>query len=108
MRGEGRIKTGAGDPSKEGPAGGDLYLLKHIIHDWDDDHAIRILKSIRAAMKPDAKLLIVELLIPANNEPSPAQLMDMNMLVLLNGKERTEPEYRSLLEAAKLKPGRMI
>lgn len=103
-----RVEIVAGDFFQEVPPGGDLYLLKHIIHDWDDEHAIQILKSVRAAMKADGKVLIVELLIPANNEPSPAQLMDMNMLVMLNGKERTEPEYRSLLEAANLKLDRMI
>jgi len=103
-----RVEIAPGDFFKEVPAGGDVYLLKHIIHDWDDERAIQILKSVRAAMKPTGKVLIFELPIPPDNQPSPAQLMDMNMLVMLSGKERTEAEYGSLLEAAKLKLDRLI
>jgi hypothetical protein len=103
-----RIELAAGDFFQGVPAGGDVYLLKHVIHDWDDEHSIQILESIRAAMRADGKVLIIELLIPPGNEASPAQLIDLNMLVMLNGKERTEAEYASLLEAARLKLDRLM
>ncbi len=85
------------------PAGGDTYTLKDIVHDWDDDRAVAILRNCRAAMSGSAILLIIERLIPPRNEPSIAKLIDINMLVFSGGRERTEAEYRTLLEAAGFK-----
>jgi hypothetical protein len=103
-----RVQMVGGDMFKEVPPGGDLYLLKNIIHDWNDERSVEILKCCRAAMKPDGKVLLVELVIPPNNGPSPAQMMDMNMMVMLDGKERAEAEYASILQAARLKLDRTI
>lgn len=98
-----RVTTVPGDFFKEIPSGGDVYLLKHILHDWDDAHCVTILKNIRRAMKPTSKLLVVELALPETAEPSPAHFMDLNMLVMLDGRERTAKEYGALFAKADLK-----
>jgi hypothetical protein len=82
------------------PGGGDLYVLKSIIHDWDDDRAVSILSNCRRAMDPAGTILLIERLIPAANEPSVSKWMDLTMLVVAGGRERTEQEYRTLLERA--------
>jgi len=85
------------------PAGADAYLLKWIIHDWDDSRSIAILRTCRRAMAPGSRLLIVERLIPAGNEPAPdAVFGDVAMLVHTGGRERAEAEYGALLAAADL------
>ena len=63
------------------PAGGDAYLMKHIIHDWPDDKATTILRNCRKAVNPGGKLLLVEMVIPPGNEPAPGKLLDLEMLV---------------------------
>lgn len=82
------------------PAGGDVYLLSNILHDWDDDRATLILRNCGAAMKPEGALLLVETVLGQHGHPSRANVADVNMLVLLTGRERTEGEFRSLLGAA--------
>jgi len=83
------------------PEGCDLYLLSHIIHDWDDARAKRILGHCRAAVQPDGRLLLIEEIMPARAADSPSTIAnDFSMLLLTGGKERTEPEYRRLLESA--------
>ncbi|WP_317983928.1 methyltransferase [Nocardia colli] len=79
------------------PHGGDAYILKHILHDWADDDAGRILSTVRAAMKPDARLLIIELVVPENTRPHPGKYIDLEMLVNTGGRERTAEEYRKFL-----------
>ena len=79
------------------PEGADLHLLKQIIHDWDDERTTRLLKNCHRALAPQGTLLLVEMVVPPNNEPSSAQAMDLNMLVMLGGRERTEEEYKHLL-----------
>ena len=74
--------------------------MKWIVHDWNDDDSTTILKNCHRAMRKDSKLLVVEAIIPPGNQPSFHKFMDLNMMVMLGGRERTEPEYRSLLEAA--------
>jgi hypothetical protein len=82
------------------PRGGDCYLLKNILHDWDDAEALIILRNCRAAMAEGAKLLIIErLLAPANKGPE-AKFADLNMLVITGGRERTKDEFTSLLQQA--------
>src|SRR6185437_10299568 len=71
-----RVELVGGDFFREVPAG-DLHLLKQIIHDWDDEHAVRILASCHKALPSGAPLLLVEMLIPEDNSPSPAQSMDL-------------------------------
>jgi hypothetical protein len=98
-----RCELLAGDFFKSIPSGGDTYTLKDIIHDWDDDHAITILRNCRRVMADTAKLLLIERVIPLGNEFADAKLIDITMLVLTGGMERTEAEYQVLLNAAGFK-----
>ncbi|MBE8985841.1 methyltransferase [Nostoc sp. LEGE 12450] len=82
------------------PTGGDAYLLRYIIHDWDDERAIAILKNCYQVMQPNGRLLLVEMVIPQGNEPFFGKLLDLQMLVNYGGRERTEAEYQVLLETA--------
>jgi cyclopropane fatty-acyl-phospholipid synthase-like methyltransferase len=83
------------------PAGGDLYILCNVLHDWDDERCEAILGNCGKAMQAGGGLLVVEFLIPPGNEFSPAKLLDLEMMVMSDGgRERTEDEYRGLLEAA--------
>ncbi|KEF41665.1 MAG: methyltransferase [Cyanobium sp. CACIAM 14] len=101
---EGRLNVVAGDFFQAVPAGADAYLLKHIIHDWDDDRCLRILGHIRSAMAPGGRVLILEQVIPPGNDPFPGKLLDLNMLVMTEGgRERTPEEYALLLEKAGLR-----
>ena len=95
-----RCELVSGDFFEAVPEGANLHLLKQIVHDWDDAQATRLLRNCHRALGPAGKLLLVEMVIPEDNQPSPAQAMDLNMLVLLGGRERTEEEYRSLLQEA--------
>jgi hypothetical protein len=90
------------------PAGGDLYLMKHILHDWDDEAAIRLLKNCRQAMRADGRLVVVERVVQPSNQPDPAKAVDLMMLVMLTGRERTEPEFRALYAAAGFRLARAI
>ena len=89
-----------GDFFKEVPSGGDAYVLKWVIHDWDDERSIAILRNCHRAMAPGGRLFLVEAPIPPRNESSFHKLMDINMLVMTGGRERTEAEYRSLFDAS--------
>lgn len=91
------------------PAGGDAYIIKHIIHNWDDDRASAILQNCRRAMAANGKLLVVEMVIPAGNAPSLGKLLDLEMLVLfLHACERTEAEYRTLFERSGFRLTRIV
>lgn len=91
------------------PSGADAYVLKHILHDWDDERAIAILKNCREAMAENGKLLVVEQVIPEGNQPFVGKLLDLNMLVMCpGGGERTESEYRTLFEAAGFQLTRVV
>jgi O-methyltransferase domain/Dimerisation domain len=85
------------------PAGGDLYLLKHILHDWSDEECVRILRCVREAMTPDARVAVVEMPLLEGGGAPFASLLDINMLVCLTGKERTSVEYAELFRRAGLK-----
>jgi hypothetical protein len=95
-----RCETLTGDFLETVPEGGDAYLLKHIIHDWDDPRAIEILKNCRRSMSNDARLLLIEEIITGDSEFAPAKVRDIQQLLMPGGRERTEEEYRGLLEAA--------
>jgi hypothetical protein len=84
------------------PAGGDVYLLKHILHDWSDDECVTILRHVREATAPGARVVVVEMLVTDGGPPSPAPLLDLNMLVMLTGKERTADEFGALFAQAGL------
>ena len=90
------------------PAEGDAYIMKHIIHEWNDEQCITILKNCRSAMKENGKVLIVEMIVPEGNEPSPAKFLDLQMLQYLPGCERTEKEYKELLDKAGFELARTV
>jgi trans-aconitate methyltransferase len=85
------------------PEGGDVYFLSNIVHDWDDERALQILKNCRTAMNPSAVLLLLEAVMPEHGTPPEAAMYDVNMMVLLTGKERTQTQFESLLRAAGLR-----
>src|SRR5579862_3984516 len=93
----------AGDFFKSVPRGADAYLLKNVLHDWDDEHCIKILKNCRNAMAKHGRVLLVETVLRADGADSFDMLQDLNMLVISGGRERSEAEYRALLEIAGLK-----
>lgn len=94
-----RCKVFVGNFFEFVPSDGDAYILKHIIHDWDDESAIAILKTCHSAMSENDKLLIVEQVIPPGNHSFPGKLLDLQMLIMCpGGCERTEEEYRILLQ----------
>ncbi len=90
------------------PEGGDAYILKKVIHDWDDGRASRILRNCHRAMAIRAKLLVVERVIRPGDEPDPPKFTDLEMLVLNYGRERTETEFRELYEAAGFRLTRVV
>lgn len=104
---EDRAETVSGDFFEAVPAA-DAYIMKHIIHDWDDESALRILASIRRAMIGDGRLLVVETVVPEGNGPDYSKLLDLEMLVSPGGLERTEAEFRSLFERAGFSLTRII
>ena len=101
-----------GDFFKEVPAGGDAYILKHVIHDWDDERAVTILRNCHRALGSGGKLLIVEGVYPARIDQSVesrgAAANDVNMLVSTGGRQRSEAEFRSLYDLAGFKLTRII
>ena len=92
-----RIRLVSGDFFNAVPGGGDANLLRHIIHDWDDEQAGRILRNIRQVVDKGARLFIVDSVIPEGNERLFSKLLDLTMLVAPGGQERTEAEFRDLL-----------
>jgi hypothetical protein len=99
----------AGDFFTAVPAGGDAYVLSRVIHDWDDAAAIRILTNCREAMPDHAALLLIEAVMPQRAREHPGAVrMDLHMLTLLHGRERTVREYRAMLEAAGLELRRVV
>lgn len=111
LEGEGvaeRVEKVSGDFFASVPKGADAYMMKHIIHDWDDERATRILRNINRAMAADGKVLIVEVVVPESNEPHYSKLLDLEMLVSPGGVERTATEYRELLAAAGLRLTRIV
>ena len=103
-----RSRVVGGSFFEEIPSGADAYLLRHIIHDWDDERSTVILKNCRRAMSKGARLLLVESVIPVGNDPSFGKLLDLNMLVMPGGAERTEQEYRQLLQGADFELARIV
>jgi hypothetical protein len=95
-----RCETVGGDFFRSVPAGGDAYILKHIIHDWSDDECVTILRHCHAGMAAGGKVLIVEMVIPERNVPAVSTFLDLQMLLFLTGRERNEAEYGALLERA--------
>jgi SAM-dependent methyltransferase len=86
----------------------DAYLLKMILHDWDDDKSVDILKNVARPLKPGGKVLVLESVIPDSDQPHPGKLMDINMLAMTGGRERTEAEFAELFRRAGLKLSRVV
>lgn len=103
-----RVELARGNFFESVPAGADAYMMKHIIHDWDDERCIKILKNIHAVLPESGKVLIVEMVIAEGNEPHFGKIQDMEMLVSPGGVERTEAEYRELLAQAGFKLTRIV
>jgi O-methyltransferase/methyltransferase family protein len=98
---ENRCTTIGGDFFEAVPPGGDAYLLASILHDWDDDRCVEILRRCRQVMPDNGKLLVVELVLPpGGDEPFIGKWMDLHMLVMASGRERTEEEYGKVFLAA--------
>jgi hypothetical protein len=90
------------------PAGCDLYMLSHIIHDWSEEQCLTILGNCHRAMAPGSRLLIIEMVLSSGNAFHPGKMLDITMLALTPGQERTEAEYRALLEKAHFRLTRVI
>jgi hypothetical protein len=103
-----RVTIEPGDFFEGVPGGGDAYLLSHIIHDWNEDQCLTILGHCRHAMKPGARLLIIETVLPKGDTPHQGKVQDMVMLVVPGGQERTEAEYVSLLGKAGFRVSRVV
>jgi cyclopropane fatty-acyl-phospholipid synthase-like methyltransferase len=105
---EGRVTIEPVDFFESVPAGGDACLLSHVIHDWTEDQCITILSNCRKAMKSGGRLLIIEMVLPAGDTPHPGKLLDIAMLVMPGGQERTEEEYAALLSKAGFRLTRVV
>jgi len=105
---EGRCELVGGDFFASVPAGGDAYVLSHIIHDWPVDECHMILRNCRAAMNSGGRVLIVEMVLPDGAEPHPGKMLDVVMLAVPGGRERTAGEYRELLAPAGLRVERIV
>lgn len=103
-----RVTIEAGSFFERVPSGGDAYMLSHIIHDWSEEQCLKILGNCRRAMKPESRLLIIEMVLPPGDAPHPGKILDMMMLVGPGGQERTDKEYGALLAKAGLKMTRVV
>ena len=103
-----RVRIEAGSFFDSIPAGGDAYLLKNIMHDWPDEKAVQILRNVRAAAGRHATILLVELVIPDHDRDFPGKWADLEMLLNLGARERTEAEYRTLLSQAGFRLTRVV
>ena len=103
-----RCEAVAGNFFEAVPEGGDAYVMKWIIHDWEDEKAIAILKNCRQHTQSGDRLIVVDCVVPENDEPDFSKTFDLNMLVMTGGKERTAAEFQALLAAAGFKLLRVI
>lgn len=95
-----RCEVSGGDFFASVPGGGDVYIFKNILLNWDDEQSVAILKTCRRAMPESGKLLVIEAVIPSGNVPSFSKLLDLHMLVVTGGHGRTEAEFQTLFTAA--------
>jgi hypothetical protein len=103
-----RWSVESGDFFERVPAGADAYVLKRILHDWDDDACVRILDACRRAMHAGSRVVVADAVLPAGNAPHPAKVMDVLMMVFGAGRERTAAEFAALFERAGLRQGRIV
>ena len=103
-----RVTITTGDFFKSVPEGADAYLLSHILHDWAEERCHAILDNVRKAMKPESRLLIIEMVLAEGDAPHPGKMIDLLMLVTTGGQERSESEYRQLLGSAGFRLTRVV
>jgi SAM-dependent methyltransferase len=103
-----RCHVVGGDFFEAVPAGADAYLLRHIIHDWDDEKATTILRNVGRAMAKGGRLLVVEFVLPPGNEPFFGKWFDLAMMAVPGGMERTQEEYQKLFEVAGFRLARVV
>jgi len=104
----GHCSSLGGDFFKDVPAGADAYILCGVIHDWDDDHGLQILKNCHRAMPKNGRVLLVETVVPEPGANCFSKLLDLNMLVMTGGRERTKSEFCTLFNAADYKLTRIV
>jgi ubiquinone/menaquinone biosynthesis C-methylase UbiE len=102
-----RIELTEGDFFGSIPPGADAYVLKNILHNWDDEQASEILRLVRRASAPGGTLLVVQHVVPDDDGVSPARLLDVALLVFTGGRQRTEGEYRALFDSAGFRVARV-
>ena len=103
-----RCEVVGGDFFESTLPSGDVYLMSHIVHDWDDDRCVAILRNCRKTIDPEGRLLLIEMVLPPGDEPHPAKIFDMYMLVLTGGMERTAEEYGELLHSGGFRLTRIV
>jgi len=103
-----RVSIESGSFFERVPGGGDAYMLSHVIHDWSEVQCLTILGHCRRAIKPEGRLLLIEMVLPPGNTPHPGKVLDMMMLVGPGGRERTEVEYGQLLAQAGFRLNRIV
>ncbi|MEZ5343962.1 MAG: methyltransferase [Pyrinomonadaceae bacterium] len=103
-----RCETIGGDFFEAVPEGGDIYTMRWIIHDWDEKRSLKILENIRRVIPEHGKLLLVESIVPEDSQPHFSKFMDLIMLTMTGGRERTKKEYESLLKKAGFRVERII
>ena len=103
-----RCEFVTGDFFENVPSGADAYLLSHVIHDWNEARCLTILSNCRRALNPSSKVLLIEMVLPAGNEPHPGKMLDLQMLATTGGQERTPQEYANLLAKASLQLTRVL
>ena len=104
----GRCSVEPGNFFEAVPMGADAYIMKMILHDWNDEKSKQILINCSMAMVPGSKLLIIDAVIPEDNEPHTGKFMDINMMAMTGGRERTEKEFAELLSKAGLRLHKVI
>ena len=95
-----RCRFEAGSFFERVPGGGDVYLLSNILHDWPDAEAVQILAACRSSIDSPARLVVLESLLRRGDDPDYTKILDLQMLVAIGGRERSDPEFRALLDAA--------
>lgn len=103
-----RCQVTSGNFFESVPEGGDAHILKWIIHDWDEDKSTKILKNCHRALPENGKLILIEAVVPQTTEPHFSKFIDLNMLVMTGGRERTEAEFRALYERAGFRLTRIV
>jgi hypothetical protein len=103
-----RCSLCAGDFFASVPTDGDLYVLKRVIHDWSDDDAVRILRACRASLRGGARILVIDAVLNSGNAPDPNKMLDVGIMALTHGRERSAEEFERLFEASGLKLLRII